>query len=325
MCVTSTVDRTGIDIATREAAAVELLHRRQGIWLVTGAAIAWSTAGFFTRVVEADLWTMLVWRGGLGAVVLFLFLRLRDGADWLGWLRRGGRPFWTAAFLAALAMVAFIAALTETTVAKVSLIYAAIPFAAAMLAFVLIGERPTRRVICASAVAALGILVMIGPSLRTSVAGLGGGFPPGDGLLGDGLAIVMTLLMALLTVHVRRHRDLPMVAVAAVSCLLSALIALPLAAPLSVHPSDIPWLLLFGPITTGIGFVLYTQGAQRLRAAEAALLSALETPLGPLWVWLFFVEVPDLATLLGGGLIFATLLLYVWRDHRVERARVAPS
>jgi drug/metabolite transporter (DMT)-like permease len=144
---------------------------------------------------------------------------------------------------------------------------------------------------------------------------LGGGIGLGGSLGGDALALLMTLLMALLTVHVRRHPDIPMVAVAAVSCLLSALLALPFADPLSVHIGDIPWLALFGPVTTGIGFVLYTQGAQRLPSAEAALLSALETPLGPLWVWLAFAELPDMATFLGGGLIFATLMIYIWRDR----------
>ncbi|WP_374369768.1 DMT family transporter [Dongia sp.] len=286
----------------------DLARRRQGIWLVLGAALAWSTAGFFTRVVEADLWTMLVWRGGLGAVVLFLFLRLRDGRQWLGWWRAGGIPLWVAAWLAALAMVAFIAALSETTVAKVSLIYAAVPFAAAMLAYLLIGETPGRAALVASAVAALGIVIMVGPALA-----VGGG-----AWTGDALALLMTLLMALLTVHMRRYPDLPMTAVAAISCLMSALIALPFADPLSVRPGDIPWLMLFGPITTGIGFVLYAQGAQRLLAAEAALLGALETPLGPLWVWLLFAEMPDQATLLGGGLIFVTLMIYIWRDHKMS-------
>src|SRR5690606_19242181 len=114
---------------------------------------------------------------------------------WLNWRQGAGYPFWTATWLAALAMVAFIAALTETTVAKVSLIYAAMPFAAALLAFLLIGERPGRRALVASVVAALGISIMVAPALRAG----------GGAWHGDALALLMTLLMALLTVHMRRH------------------------------------------------------------------------------------------------------------------------
>lgn len=251
---------------------------------------------------------MLVWRGGLGAVVLFIVMRLRDGPQCWRALRAATAPFWTAAILSALAMVVFIAALDNTTVAKVSLIYAAVPFAAAILAYLIIGEKPSAAALVASFIAAIGIVIMMAPSF------MAGGGDAGGNLLGDGLALLMTLMMALITVHLRRNPHLPMVAVGAIACLLTALMALPFATPLAVEPQDIFWLSLFGPITSGIGFVLYAKGAQRLAATEAALMGAVETPLGPLWVWLLFGEVPDAATLIGGGLIFVTLLIYVWRE-----------
>lgn len=287
-------------------------ERQSGMWLVAGAALAWSSTGFFTRVIDADLWTMLIWRGGLGAAVLFLFMRLRDGPTCWRALRDAKAPFWIAAIVSALAMLVFIAALTQTTVAKVSLIYAAVPFAAAALAFLLIGERPSRAALIASLAAAIGIVIMVVPSF---LSGAAGGLD--DNLFGDGLALLMTVMMALITVHVRRRPDLPMVAVGAIACLLTSLMALPLAAPLAVAPQDILWLALFGPITSGIAFVLYAKGAQRLASAEAALLGALETPLGPLWVFLLFSEIPDSATLLGGGVIFSTLVIYVWRERDI--------
>ncbi len=292
-------------------------HRQIGMLLVLGAALAWSTAGFFTRVVETDLWTMLVWRGGLGAVALFIVMRLRDGPQCWQVLRHARTPFWVTVVLSALAMLVFIAALTLTTVAKVSLIYAAVPFVAAVLAFLILRERPTKAALVASLFAAIGIAIMVGPSF---VSGAAGGLD--SNLRGDGLALLMTVLMGLITVHLRRHPHLPMVAVGACACLLTALMALPFAAPLSVSGHDVLWLSLFGPITSGIGFVLYAKGAQRLAASEAALLGAIETPLGPLWVWLLFHEVPGAATLLGGGLIFATLLSYVGYEHAVNRRSV---
>jgi drug/metabolite transporter (DMT)-like permease len=312
MAVSLPIDQSGpvIRAVTAPTADLTRAQKQAGILLVTGAALAWSTAGFFTRVVETDLWTMLVWRGGLGAVALFLFMRLRDGPGCWRVLRRVDGPFWTAVLLTALAMVVFIAALNTTTVAKVSLIYASVPFAAAVLAFLLLGEKSGHRTLIASAIAALGVAIMVAPSF---LSGAGGGLD--DNPVGDGLALVMTFLMALITVHLRRHPGLPMVAVGAAACLLSALMALPFAAPLAVAPQDVFWLALFGPITSGIGFVLYAKGAQILASSEAALLGALETPLGPLWVWLLFNEIPDRATLLGGGLIFVTLLVYVWRDQ----------
>lgn len=51
--------------------AVISSHKNQyrfGLLLVIYATIAWSTAGFFTRLIPLDNWTLLVWRGFFGAI-----------------------------------------------------------------------------------------------------------------------------------------------------------------------------------------------------------------------------------------------------------------
>ena len=59
--------------------------------LVALSAVAWSTAGIFTKGVEADVWTVLLWRGLLAGGVMWAWLVWRRGqaglADWkhLGW------------------------------------------------------------------------------------------------------------------------------------------------------------------------------------------------------------------------------------------------
>jgi EamA domain-containing membrane protein RarD len=40
-------------------------HRR-GVVLIVAAAVAWSTAPFFTRLLHYDSWTILFWRGLFG-------------------------------------------------------------------------------------------------------------------------------------------------------------------------------------------------------------------------------------------------------------------
>lgn len=55
-------------------------QHRLGLWLVAGAALAWSSAGIFTRLIQADLMTMLFWRGIFsGSAVFLLFLFLERG------------------------------------------------------------------------------------------------------------------------------------------------------------------------------------------------------------------------------------------------------
>ncbi len=47
---------------------------RLGLILVTASAIAWSTTGFFTRLIHLDAATMLVWRGLFGAAAMLAFI-----------------------------------------------------------------------------------------------------------------------------------------------------------------------------------------------------------------------------------------------------------
>ena len=53
-----------------------------------------------------------------------------------------------------------------------------------------------------------------------------------------------------------------------------------------------------------------------LPAVRTALLSALETPMTPFWVWLAFAETPSPATLTGGTVVFAAVVWYVVHDAR---------
>ena len=46
---------------------------------------------------------------------------------------------------------------------------------------------------------------------------------------------------------------------------------------------------------------------RRVPATQAALISLLDTPLAPLWVWLAFSETPPAATLVGGTVIIAAV------------------
>jgi EamA domain-containing membrane protein RarD len=59
-------------------AGAQSQHRR-GIALVVAAAVAWSTAPFFTRLLPFDSWTILFWRGLFGGAMIAVILVLLQG------------------------------------------------------------------------------------------------------------------------------------------------------------------------------------------------------------------------------------------------------
>jgi drug/metabolite transporter (DMT)-like permease len=267
-----------------------------GFLLVTASAAAWSLAGFFTRIIPLDSWTILVWRGIFGGLSIVAIMLCCSRGNRVGAFRAMGLPGWLAAASSTLGMVSFIPALKLTSVADVAIIYATVPFVAGTLAWVWLRETLTPRTLAASALAFLGVLITLAGSSWEG------------GLTGDLLALVMTLAMALTMVTLRRYRDVPSLPVACVSNILTALVSLPFAAMSSVDAMSLAWLALFGFVQTALGLTLFTIGSRLIPAAETALIGVLDTPLAPLWVWIAFSEAPSLNALIGGAIVMAAVI-----------------
>lgn len=277
-----------------------------GIALVLSSAVAWSTAGFFARMVPLDIWVVVFWRGifgGLSIAALAMIEKRRFGFDFKRAFTLAGVAL---ILISATGKIAFLYALQNTTVANVTVLYATLPFMTAILAWLWFREKAQRRTLIGSLVAGVGVIITVSGS-----TGLGGGH-----ILGDLAALFMTLTMALMTVIMRRHRDVPMLEAAAMSGIAAAGIAFTMADPFTATLTEIGWLALFGLITQGGGLGVYTMGARRLPSAQAALLSASEVPMSPLWVWIFFQEVPAQETFIGGGLVLAAILWNIGAELR---------
>ena len=267
---------------------------RLGFALVSASAVAWSTAGLFTRLIPADSWTMLAWRGILGALGLALVISLIPSQGTWRSLRRLGPLGWFFVLQSSAGMIFFLTSLRATTVAHVAVIYATVPFIAAALSWLALRERPTRGAVASSLIALAGVAVMVG-------------FGRDGTLRGDLLALGMTFTMAVAMVVARHFPEMPFLPASCMSALLSGLIALPFGAPLSVSGHDLLLLALFGLTTFAVGLPLFTLGARLLPAIETALIGSLDAPLAPLWVWLAFRETPGSSTLIGGAIVFAAV------------------
>ena len=279
---------------------------RLGLILVTTSAVAWSAAGLFTRAIGLDTWTMLAWRGIFGALAMgALMLALQGRQAWSSILGMKG-PGWAFVGVSAMSMALFIHALQRTTVAHVSVIYATVPIVAAIVAWLVMGERPAPSAVVASVVALCGVVVMTGLGSEGHLAG-------------DLLAVAMTLCMAALMVIARHYHDIPTMPAAALSALLSALVCWPLGNPLSVTAHDLLLLSLFGAVNSAVGMALFALGARLLPAIETALIGALDAPLAPLWVWLWFQETPSGATLVGGVIVFVAVAIHLTREALLRR------
>jgi drug/metabolite transporter (DMT)-like permease len=285
----------------------------RGVVLVTMAAIVWSSAGIFMRLLDLDLWTIQAWRSVFGALSMVLLLVAQYGARTPDAIRAVGWPGLAAVLPAAISMFAFVAAMKYTTVANVMVVYATIPFVAAAIAFVWIGEKITRRTAIASAVALLGIAVMGGTATR-----------PGD-LIGNAIALLMTVTFAVLVVMARRYPRLSMLPTNAMAAALCAVLCFPLAAAGVPPARDLAILAAFGAMTMGLAYFLYMAGGRLIPASETGLIGLIDVVLAPLWVYLLFAEDPGLPAVVGGALVLGAVVWYLLGPRPVRSATTAAS
>jgi drug/metabolite transporter (DMT)-like permease len=283
------------------------VQRRSGVLMLIGASVSWSTSGLFIRAIHLDTATIILWRGLAGAVGLTLLILWLEGRAGLRGFGRLGRAGWAYALVSGLGMLCFIGALQNTSVAHVAIIYATVPFAAAAGGWFFLREKPSRAAIIASCIALTGAVAMVG---------LGQ-----DGhITGDILAVVMVFTGAALILIARANPGLPALAAAAVSAVWAPLVCLPFASTAGLNAGNIGLLFAFGLVNTTLAFALFIIGSRRLPAVETALISALEAPMTPLWVWLVFAETPSPATLAGGAVVIGSVFWYISRPTRRDAA-----
>ncbi len=296
---------TSID---HRAAIANVHQHRRGLLFVAGAAFVWSSGGAIARMIESEPWTTVFWRSATACVALLVYIAIRDRGRVTQAFRQLGWPGVVLALCFCTASTSFVVALSMTTVANILLIQATAPFIAGLLGWLIMGERVRPRMWLTMLAALVGIAIMVSDSFaRGSMAG-------------TILSFVIAFAFAGAVVTTRRHRDVRMTPATCLATLFAAIVALPLAAPFSVSASDLGYMTLFGAGQMAVGLILFTVGVRLVPAAEAALVSVLETILGPIWVWLLFGENPGAYVILGGAIVVAALIVHTlldWRDSRV--------
>ncbi len=274
-------------------------QRRTGIALVLLSTVFFSLAGVLTKSISSDVWTIVCWRGLVGGVlILGFYLWQNRGPDRV--LRLGWRG-WVLATVGSLASLSFIAAFKMTSVGNVAVIYAAVPFAAAALEWVLLRQMFRRATLIAASVSVLGVCIVVSGSLGAGT------------LAGDGMAVLMMGLCALYLVLIRVYSATPAVMALAVSSLQLFAISWFFTAPLAIGPQDAFLLFTFGA-SFAVASVLWTIGATRISATESGLMGAAEVPLAMLMALLFLAEVPTLNGLVGGFVVLGAVVWHIRQD-----------
>lgn len=290
-------------VAWLTASVIRLSPARLGRLAILGAAVAWSTAGIGQRELDVSPATQVAGRSLFAMTALMALVLVTERRRTITAFRSIGWFGLLSAVLLAISSGAFFLALNYTTVANVLFMQAAAPFFAALLGWWLLGDRVARRTWWAMALAGVGVAVMAIGSLSTGRSAVV-------------LPLVVTVAFAGVIVITRHRRDISMMPATCASQAIVVVVCLPFASFGLASQSD--WMIL-GALGIGqmaLGLALLTIGARLIPPAEVAVISLLEVVVGPLLVWLAYSERPGSATLLGGVVVTAAVLVQATAARR---------
>ncbi|WP_422373411.1 DMT family transporter [Hoeflea sp.] len=267
------------------------------------------------KLSGGEAWSVVASRGGmtfLAALIMWAGLRLftsnREPVI-------PGRTGLLVTVLYGIAAISFMMAVFHTTTANLVFILAFNPMFAALMGWLLIGERPKPQTFAAMVAMVFGVALIVSDGLQAG------------NMLGNGLALFTSLVLSLIITISRKARTgmgfAPLFA-AIVPCIVGLII---IGGPSEIVLPQPGWLMLNGLIVIPVAFWCLATGPRYLSGPEVAMFYLLETILAPVWMWLIFSEAPTRLGLIGGAIIITALVAHsLWQlsAHRRATRSLAP-
>lgn len=276
--------------------SIDSRHGYAMLLMVIGS-IAISFGGLVQRNIEmANPWQINVYRSLGMLVAIALIIAIQNKGSIVSTVLGVGRFGLLAGILLSVAGICFIQALTHTTVANALFVLGAIPFFAALLARIFLGERLRNATLVTMLFAGFGLVLMVLNGIN-----VGSGF-------GNLMALATALSFASYAVVVRYRRKIEMLPALLISSLLIIGISFTvIGGDLDIPLNDVLLSLFWGGCLSGFVNWMFIIASRHLAAAEVTLIMLLEFALGPIWVWLFIDEIPTRWTLIGGAVVITAV------------------
>ena len=271
--------------------------RTKGLALAAIGGIALTFDIPLIRLTEGDVHSVQFVRGLMIApigIAVWLFLRMtnRYSEPLLP-----GKLAWPVLLFYGMSSALFFVGVFNTPTANLVFILAFSPMIAALMAWVLLKEKPAPQTFLAMAVMILGVFFIVRD-------GLNGGHWIGDAAaLGSGFSIATAITLS--RISQRNHGFTVMI-----SQLIPALLALPFIWSEGIDIPEPFFMVLNGCLLLPIAFFCLAAAPRFIGAAESAMFYLLETVFAPVWVYFIFNEVPTRGTLIGGSILLAALLAH---------------
>ena len=277
---------------------MQFLYKIPGYILLLFGGFCLSWGGFIIRSFEeASVWQILLLRSFFFMIALIIFLIITYKKNTIKILKYAGLPGLLGGFVMSLSFIAFVVAMTNTSVANVVFIISTQTMFLAIFGYFYLKEKVSLVSFISILLAMSGITIMVGDSLTS------GSF------FGNLVALAIPINFSILVMIIRKNKNLDMVPAIFYSGIFSVAYGLILSESFVFTSHDILMGFLLGVPQLAFGFICITIGSRSTPSTTIGLLMLSETICAPIWVLLFLNEIPPVSTLIGGFIIIIAIII----------------
>jgi len=277
---------------------MQFLYKTPGYILLLFGGFCLSWGGFVIRSFEeASVWQILLLRSSFFMIALIIFLIITYKKNTIRILKDAGFAGLLGGFVMSLSFIAFVVAMTNTSVANVVFIISTQTMFLAIFGYFYLKEKVSLVSFISILLAMSGITIMVGDSLTS------GSF------FGNLVALAIPINFSILVMIIRKNKNLDMVPAIFYSGIFSVIYGLILSESFVFTSHDILMGFFLGVPQLAFGFICITIGSRSTPSATIGLLMLSETICAPIWVLLFLNEIPPVSTLIGGFIIIIAIII----------------
>ncbi len=277
---------------------MNFVYKIPGPLLILTGGFCLSWGGLILRSFEsASIWQILFYRSIFFLWVLIAFILLTYRKKTFKKIKEAGVPGLIGGVFLSTNFVAYMYSMMETTVANVVFIISTQTVFLPIVAYIFLKEKISPRGYVAIVLAMIGVTLMIGDSLGTG------------SLKGNLAALTIPINFSVLVLIIRKYPKVDMIPAIFYAGILSCLYGLFLLEDMVISTKDIWLSFLLGVPQLAFGFIFITIGSRTTPAVMVGLLMLMESIFAPIWVWLFYNEIPPVSVLIGGIIILSAVVM----------------
>ena len=272
--------------------------QKKGMLLAFGGIMFITPDSLLIRLADISSWNLIFYRGFIPFLTIFIGLLIIYRSSLFKKILDNG---WHGVFFIltfAITSIVFVISIENTNVANTLVMIALAPMLSAIISLIFLKENPDKETWIAIIITTLAVIYIFYDAIDS-----------GD-FLGNFLGLVCATGLAVNAVIIRSAKKISLVPSAMIGKLIVALFAIIFVDQIKLENNDLIIVPLMCVACIAIPFVCVTLAPRYITAAEVNLFFLLETIFGPFWVWLVIKEQPSFETIIGGGIIIATITIH---------------